>query len=118
MEQNEIKGYKLLLDALIDHQSTLFDQGHTFWHCDMHDKDERTGETIPFRYYQTNRTVHMSTCSTCYKLLDLRKQIRQVEKLLGMPQTPIHTRFTTSDNIKRMSVNSASEWNPNYSYLS
>lgn len=110
------KALKRCLDSLHDHQATLFEQGHDFWHCDAHDTNSR-GEYIPFRYYQTNRSIHMSTCGTCYKLMELRKQIRQVEKLLSLPLTPLYTKITSKNKVKRMCVNDSSEFNPNYNYL-
>lgn len=106
-----------IIKALEDHQSSLFEQGHTFWHCDMADTNTRTNETLPFRYYQTNRSVHMSTCSTCSKLMELRKEIRKWQKLANIYLTPLHTRFTTPDHVKRMSVKDSREYNINYSYL-
>lgn len=107
---------KKLLDSLLDHQSTIFEMGHSFWHCDMHDTNNK-GEYKPFRYYQTNRSTHMSTCGNCYKLMELRKQIRAVENLMGIPQTPLFSNITEKEKVKRISVNNASMFNPNYSYL-
>lgn len=104
------------LDSLIDHQQTLFDTGHTFWHCDAHDTNDK-GEYKPFRYYQTNRTVSMSTCGNCQKLMELRKEIRKIEKFLKLPLTPFHTNFTSLDKAKRMSVKDTSPFNPNYNYM-
>jgi hypothetical protein len=101
------------LADLWDHQQTLFDQGHTFWHCDAQDASHNK----PFYYYQINRSTHMSTCSTCYKLMENRKKIREIEKMLNMPQTPLWTDEKQSEHVKRISVKNGSEWNPNFAYI-
>jgi hypothetical protein len=114
MDKNLKKALENNLKDLKDFQENLFDQGHTFWHCDAVDEQKK----MPFYYFQRNRTVNMSTCSVCYKLIENRKKIRAIEKLLGIEQTPLRTTFTVENHIKQMSVSNASEWNPNYNYLS
>lgn len=105
------------IQSLEAHQDTLFNQGHVFWHCDAVDSNDRTGEILPFRYYQTNRTVSMSTCTTCIKLIELRKQIRKLQASIGIELTPLRTRITTDTLLKRISVTDKNEYNPNYAYL-
>lgn len=101
------------LDTLWEYQQHLFDQGHTFWHCDSQDRSHNK----PFYYYQINRSTNMSTCSTCYKLMENRKKIRSIEKLMGKWLTPLWTNHTEDNIKKRMSVSNSSEFNPNYQYL-
>lgn len=114
MEPTDI--YLKIIDALKDHQSTLFMVGHDFWHCDASDKNDRTGVYMPYRYYQTNRTKHMSTCGTCLKLMELRKDIRKYEKLVGIPLTPLISNFTEKEEVKRVYVKDNRICNPNYDY--
>lgn len=102
------------LRDLKEFQEHLFDQGHDFWHCDAVDDTKK----MPYYYYQRNRRVHMSTCSTCHKLMDNRLKIRKLERLLGLKVTPLKTEFETENHVKRMSVRNSSEFNPNYNYLS
>lgn len=114
---SENKALERLLNSLIDHQSTIFEQGHDFWYCDAYDTNDK-GVYKPFRYYQTNRSQNMATCGNCQKLMELRKEIRAVEKQLGRPLTPLYTNITNDEAVKRISVQNASIFNPNYSYLS
>lgn len=102
------------LETLKEFQSHLFQQGHTFWHCDSQDEEHKK----PFYYYQINRSKHMSTCSTCYKLMENRKKIREVEKLLNVPLTPFITNHTDQNHVKRMNVSGGSRggFNVNHSY--
>ena len=102
------------IEFLEDHQQTLFDKGHTFWFCDSQDIDHNK----PFYYYQINRTQNMATCSTCYKLIELRKEIRAIQKLLKIELTPLITNFKNENLVKNISVNNKSDFNPNYSYMS
>jgi hypothetical protein len=101
------------LKTLWTFQQHLFEQGHTFWHCDAQDE----AHNKPFYYYQINKSRNMSTCSTCYQLMENRRKIRAIERQLGLPLTPFITSERKEEHIKRMSVSSSSEWNPNYRYL-
>ena len=94
-------------------QAHLFEQGHTFWFCDA----QYSEHNKPFYYYQINRTRHMATCGTCYELIENRKKIRAIQKQLGIELTPLTTNFKETKHVKRMSVSSASDFNPNHSYL-
>lgn len=101
------------LNNLIEFQNHLFEQGHNFWFCDTEDKDHNK----PFYYYQINRTRHMATCGTCYKLIENRKKIRSIQKQLGVELIPLTSDFKETKHIKRMSVSNSSDFNPNHSYL-
>lgn len=106
----------IAIAALEDHQQTIFEQGHSFWHCDASDTNDK-GEYKPFRYYQTNRTKHMSTCGNCYKLMELRKQIRALQRAIGVPLTPLFTNHTETKAIRQISVKGcATIFNVNASY--
>ena len=113
MENKEKKYLEAHLKTLIEFQSHIFDQGHNFWYCDAEDEERN----MPFYFYQINRSKHMGTCGNCSKLMSLRKEIRGIEKLLGLTLTPFITRFKEERHIKRISVSNSSEWSPNYSYL-
>lgn len=99
---------------LKDFQNHLFENGHDFWHCDAQDKEHKK----PFYYFQINRTKHMSTCGTCQKLIENRKKIRAIQKLLGIDQDPLTSNFKEVNHIKRMSVSDSRTANPNYNYIS
>jgi len=101
------------LKDLKEFQNSLFEQGHVFWYCDGQDKQHGK----PFYYYQINKTVNMATCHTCYKLIENRKKIRNIEKILGIDLTPLTSNFKETKHLQRMSISSKSEWNPNASYL-
>lgn len=102
------------IDTLKDFQNELFERGHDFWHCDAID----ASKGMPFWYYQRNRSVNMSTCGTCQKLMELRRKIRKLESVLfGTPNTPLRTDFKELKHVQRMHVSSSSEFNPNYQYL-
>jgi len=104
-----------LISAIEDHQQTLFEHGHDFWYCDASDTNDR-GVYKPFRYYQTNRIVSMSTCGNCQKLIQLRREIRSIQKAAGLELTPLITNYTEDKAVKNISVKNKSEFNPNYSY--
>lgn len=101
------------IQLLKDHQSSLFEQGHTFWFCDAQDIDHKK----PFYYYQINKSIGMATCGNCNKLMLLRKQIREIEKRLGIIQTPLYTNSTQDNLTKHVSCSNSSEFNPNYAYM-
>ena len=109
--------YLQMIEALKDHQDTIFEMGHSFWHCDASDKNDRTGEYKPFRYYQTNRSKHMSTCNNCYKLMELRKQIRYYQRLANLPLTPLITNHTEIKQVKKVFATNKSDFNPTYAYM-
>jgi len=113
MDKQTRKALLIALKALEDRQQDLFEMGHTFWHCDAQDDDHKK----PFYYYQINRSVGMSTCSTCYKLMENRRAIRKVQKLLGLPLLPFTSNYKVDKHVQNMSVSNASMFNPNYDYL-
>ena len=104
MDNKYIESVLANIKSIQDHQSTIFEMGHDFWHCDAVDKNDKTGEYLPFRYYQTNRTVSMSTCGNCQKLMELRREIRKLQKSIGIPLTPLNTRETSENEVKMVSV--------------
>lgn len=79
------KDKKEHLKTLLQFYNHLLDQGHTFWHCSAQDELHNKS----YYYVQIHRSKHMSTCSTCYKLIELKKKIRQIQKELGMKQWPL-----------------------------
>jgi len=113
MDKKTKRILKDCLKMLESCQTALFEKGHDFWHCDAQDEAHKK----PFYYYQINKSKNMSTCSTCYALMENRKRIRTVQKLLGLPLTPFITDFKEDFHQKRMSVSNSSEWNPNYRYI-
>jgi len=114
MDKNLKKALENNLKDLIEFQEHLFEQGHNFWHCDSVDDAKK----MPFYYFQRNRTLNMSTCSICYKLIENRKKIRAIEKQLGIEQTPLRTAFTVESHVKRIFITNNSVWNPNSKFLS
>ena len=114
MDKELKKSLENNLKDLKEFQDHLFEQGHTFWFCDSQDEDHKK----PFYYYQINRTQNMATCSTCYKLIENRKKIRTIEKILGIELTPLTSNIKEVKHLQRMSVSNGSEWNPNYAYVS
>ena len=88
------------IKTLLEFQSHIFEQGHTFWHCAM--RDTETGK--PFAYYQENRTVHMSTCNNCQKLMELRREIRALQKSIGAEQMPILTNIKDEQFVDIVTV--------------
>lgn len=113
MDKELTKALENNLKDLFDFNESLFDQGHTFWHCDGQDQEHKK----PFYYYQINRTTHMSTCSTCYKLIENRKKIRAIQKKLGIDLLPLITNYKEETHVKRISVKNSNDFNPNYNYL-
>lgn len=101
------------LKTLKEFQDHLFNQGHTFWHCDAQDASHNK----PFYYFQINRSTHMSTCSTCYQLMQNRKKIRAIEKELGLPLTPLTSNIKELEHVKRMSISDKGDFNPNFHYM-
>ncbi len=92
------KELKLILNninTLEKFQENLFERGHTFWHCNAQDVEHNK----PFYYYQINKSKHMSTCSTCSQLMENRKEIRRLQKLIGVEQTPLYTNYTDIENL-------------------
>lgn len=108
--KNAVLAHIATLEAFQDH---IFEQGHTFWHCAM--RDTTTGK--PFAYYQANRGVQMSTCGNCQKLMELRREIRKLQKQIGVEQTPLRTNITGENVLPRISVNNNSIYNPSYQFL-
>lgn len=88
------------LNSLLSFQEYLLEQSHTFWHCAAQDQDYK----IPFYYYQRNRIVSMSTCGVCGKLIENRKQIRALQKKLGIPQSPLNTNVGNLDGLKKLTL--------------
>ncbi|MDA3854133.1 MAG: hypothetical protein PF444_07835 [Bacteroidales bacterium] len=97
-----IKSVKEHIETLRDFQESLMDAGHTFWFCDAMDDEHKK----PFYYFQINRTRNMATCSTCYKLIENRKKIRRLQKMIGEKQDPLHTNFKELEHVKRISISS------------
>lgn len=117
MTPGEKKALEDHLETLLDFQDEMFKKGHTYWHCDSSDYNERMDEYLPFRYYQTHRSKNMSTCGTCYRLMENKLKIRAIQKKLGLPVQPLRTRIASEEKIHHMSISDTSEWNPNYRYL-
>ena len=109
------------INTLLEFQQHIFAQGHTFWHCAM--RDTETGK--PFAYYQENRTMGMSTCSNCQKLMELRRKIRKLQKGIGVEQMPIRTNIKDEQFVDIVTVqnihnlNKISQWStPQFSFSS
>lgn len=111
MEKEHIKAIKEHIETLRDFQNELMDRGHTFWFCDTQDAEHNK----PFYYFQINRTRNMATCSTCYKLIENRKKIRRLQKMIGEQQDPLYTNYRETEHVKRISVKGTG--NVNYEYL-
>lgn len=111
-DKQVVKAIKSHIETLRSFQEKLFNQGHTFWHCDAEDE----AHNKPFYYFQINKTRDMSTCSTCYQLIENRKKIRNLQKMIGEQQDPLYTNFTSEAHIKKISVNRNSGVNFDYLY--
>lgn len=111
MDKKHIKSIKEHIETLRDYQEMLMDKGHDFWFCDAMDEEHNK----PFYYFQINKTKAMATCGTCYKLIENRKKIRELQKQIGEKQDPLHTDFKEEEHVKRMSVSGTG--NVNHSYL-
>ena len=98
MTKNEIKLIQDHIKTLENYQQHLFRDGHTFWHCSMQDNEPHNK---PFYYYQINRSVTMSTCSTCNALMENRRKIRSLQKLIGTELTPLYTNLTWDQLINK-----------------
>ena len=102
------------ISALQEHQQTIFEIGHNFWHCATTDKEK----SMPFWYYQKNKQVSMSTCGNCQKLMELRKQIRSLQRSIGVPQTPLKTNIVDENVQILVCINSqTSQYSPNRAFV-
>ena len=101
------------LKSLINHYQDLMEQGHTFWFCSSRDEDKGR----PFYYVQIHRSEHMATCSTCQKLMELKNKIRKLQAEIGVEQWPLRWNIKKDEYKPRLSVQNASDFNPNYVYL-
>lgn len=101
------------LKTLLEFYEYLLNQGHTFWACDMTDKEKKR----PFYFVQINRTKHMVTCNTCYLLIEKRKEIIRLQKELNIPVWDLRYKLTEDNIEKHMTVSNSNEFNPNYRYL-
>ena len=97
---SKLKCIKAHIKTLEEFQSHIFEEGHTFWYCDMQDKER----SRPFYYYQINRSKNMCTCSNCYELMRLRREIRKLQKEVNIELTPLRYKFTNDDQEKRIMV--------------
>ena len=114
MTNKEKRAVLAHIESIKDHMNTLFDQGHTFWHCDTQDRKHG----MPFYYYQRNVSKRMSTCPTCYKLMELKRKLRELQAKIGIKQDPLRTEYKEAKHVKRISVSSGGnpDCNPNLDY--
>jgi len=113
MDSKQKKSILEHIKTLEDYQEYLFNIGHNYWACDMEDKERK----MPFYFYQRNRSKLMVTCGTCYKLMEIKRKIRTLQKEIGAEQNPLITNYKEREHVKRMHVTNSSMWNPNAQYI-